>query len=336
MKKSNILDTLSESTGDYWVSRRIPVLDNCTSVRFLKDAFSSYHPAILRGVVDHWPAMEKWTKEYLIEKLGEKKISVNLTSNGMADSVQDFVNEDGSISSSFVYPAEAKMTLAQFYELIESEENPTIIPYLSQQNDNLRKEYPELLEDIDYSLSIAKAAFENPVPEAVNLWIGDERSISSIHKDFFENFYVVMEGEKTFTLFPPTDSVFFEENEYPTLKFQLSLQEEEVSDIHSLDLLLTKENCPVEKLSWIAFDPEDPFVYEKYPTLTKAHPLRCTVQKGEILYIPAMWYHRVSQTRLTIAVNMWYDQRFDFRYVFFNTMQQLAIKEKLEENDTEK
>jgi hypothetical protein len=30
-----------------------------------------------------------------------------------------------------------------------------------------------------------------------------------------------------------------------------------------------------------------------------------------------MWYHRVSQTRLSIAVNYWYEQRFDNRYSFF-------------------
>ena len=38
------------------------------------------------------------------------------------------------------------------------------------------------------------------------------------------------------------------------------------------------------------------------------------VRAGQVLYIPAMWYHRVSQSQFTIAVNYWYDQRFDHRY----------------------
>lgn len=29
------------------------------------------------------------------------------------------------------------------------------------------------------------------LPEAVNLWIGDERSVTSWHKDPFENIYAV-------------------------------------------------------------------------------------------------------------------------------------------------
>ena len=37
-----------------------------------------------------------------------------------------------------------------------------------------------------------------------------------------------------------------------------------------------------------------------------------------------MWYHYVTQTCLTIAVNYWYDQRFDFRYVFYQTVRNIA------------
>lgn len=33
-------------------------------------------------------------------------------------------------------------------------------------------------------------------PEAINLWIGDERSVTSFHKDHFENMYGVIRGTK--------------------------------------------------------------------------------------------------------------------------------------------
>jgi hypothetical protein len=29
-----------------------------------------------------------------------------------------------------------------------------------------------------------------------------------------------------------------------------------------------------------------------------------------------MWYHQVSQTQLTISINYWYEQRFDFRWAY--------------------
>ena len=42
-------------------------------------------------------------------------------------------------------------------------------------------------------------------PDAVNFWMGGERSITSMHKDHYENIYGVVRGSKTFILHPPTD-----------------------------------------------------------------------------------------------------------------------------------
>ena len=36
-----------------------------------------------------------------------------------------------------------------------------------------------------------------------------------------------------------------------------------------------------------------------------------------------MWYHRVSQTCLTISVNYWYEQNFDFRFIFYQTIKRM-------------
>ena len=59
-------------------------------------------------------------------------------------------------------------------------------------------------KDIDLSLKdfFSNKIFDNE-PDATNLWIGDSRSVSSIHKDHYENIYCVLEGEKHFTLIPP-------------------------------------------------------------------------------------------------------------------------------------
>ncbi|KAE9446270.1 hypothetical protein C3L33_21833, partial [Rhododendron williamsianum] len=42
-------------------------------------------------------------------------------------------------------------------------------------------------------------------PEAMNLWIGNELSVTSFHRDHYENLYAVVTGEKHFLLLPPTD-----------------------------------------------------------------------------------------------------------------------------------
>mmetsp|Transcript_7864 Transcript_7864/g.7927 ORF Transcript_7864/g.7927 Transcript_7864/m.7927 type:complete len:501 (-) Transcript_7864:10-1512(-) len=240
--------------------------------------------------------------------------------------------ESTQISSEdvFVYPLECYMTTQLFKDMILNPHSDDAVPYLSLQNDNLRVDMAELMEDIQPSLEIADEAFGMQQPEAVNLWIGDERSVSSLHKDHFENMYAVISGEKTFTLLPPTDIMYLDEREYPTRKYQLrnkkhpdSVDSDQIvlhDRLKHENLELYESENPSEKIPWISTDPEDPLILIKNPKFKYAHPLRCRVQEGEILYIPAMWFHRVSQTRLTIAVNYWYDQKFDFRYVFYQSV----------------
>lgn len=347
---ADLLEDLSVDTTDFWVNRTVPILHNPTPLQFMKEAVSRYHPVILTGIVDDWPALHKWSKEYFVETMGNRKLNVNITPDGHGDCVKSVHEHELPEMSKeetnyFVYPAEHDMTMSEFYELLDAGNyaGRTAVPYLSQQNDNLRQHLPELLADIQTSLPLATEVFSSPattnahddcsIPsgalEAVNLWIGDERSVSSIHKDHFENMYVVVSGEKTFTLLPPSDVAYLTPytKEYPTLRYAvkdtttdtttekaLGIAGNELIRNNKIQLELRGDGCPSEKLEWTALDPDDPEVSNKYPLFRRASPLRCTVKPGQVLYIPAMWYHRVSQNCLTVSVNYWYDQRFDFRY----------------------
>ena len=57
--------------------------------------------------------------------------------------------------------------------------------------------FPSALhKDIEPGIaSWADEVFGGP-PEATNLWIGDERSVTSFHKDHYENMYAVLCGTK--------------------------------------------------------------------------------------------------------------------------------------------
>ena len=53
------------------------------------------------------------------------------------------------------------------------------------------------------------------------------------------------------------------------------------------------------------------------PLARHASPVRVTVAPGEVLFLPALWYHQVAHERtsgdddVTIAVNAWFNMRFD-------------------------
>lgn len=56
--------------------------------------------------------------------------------------------------------------------------------------------------------------------------------------------------------------------------------------------------CP--QVPWIPLDPLAPDLAQ-YPSYSQAQALRCTVRAGEMLYLPALWFHHVQQSHGCIA-----------------------------------
>jgi len=93
---------------------------------------------------------------------------------------------------------------------------------------------------------------------------------------------------------------------------------------------------PVRHVPWSSVDPYPSPEKEaserlKFPLFFDGpKPFHCTVKAGEVLYLPSMWFHHVSQTPgdggYTIAVNYWYDMQFDIKYAYFNFLQSLLYK----------
>lgn len=306
MASATPTENFSENVADFWVQPNVKYIDNPSELQFLRDHVNSYTPVILRNVISHWPALSKWSLDYLSAEC-TGSYSINVTPDGRADSCKEINAE-----KYFAYPAEVEMSMPDFCQMLKNRLPGDAVPYLSQQDDNLTKHFPNLLGDISAGLPLAHAAFGCCAPEATNLWIGDERSTSSLHKDFFENMYAVISGTKTFVLYPPTDVLYLHETTLPTMRYEYC-GGTSPARVELADLRATSEGCAFASLPWIDIDPDDPQLLASHPNMRSAHPMRVTVRAGEVLYIPAMWYHQVSQTEITIAVNFWYEQRFDFR-----------------------
>jgi len=376
-----MLDKLSEDVRSFYSCSNIKRMYRPTALEFLRDCVSAHQPVILEGILDDWPAMRTWASTEGFLAACPAHVNVNFTPDGRADSVQsvssrdlgaaaaaaaatDTTDGDCNGASVFAEPLEVSISTPLFMQMLECPEEGDAIPYLSAQNDNLRQQMPNLLPDCSESLPLADECFGVP-PEAVNLWVGDERSVSSTHKDYFENMYCVVRGTKTFTLFPPTDVAYLPTGTYPRFtyahagtagedapaparpqKAQMTLVPVKVSaldadrddvindgDLEEEEEAATLSNGAEDNkdcshsandVQWIWLDPEDPAAAIKHPDFALASPLRIEVHAGEVLYLPAMWLHRVSQTCISIAVNFWYDMRFDLRYVLLQVCQRLA------------
>jgi len=113
------------------------------------------------------------------------------------------------------------------------------------------------------------------------LWIGNASQVAS-HFDMSDNFAVVVRGERRFTLFPP----------------------EATPDLYVGPLNITLAGQPVSMADPLAPD------LARYPRFARAldSAVQATLQPGDALYIPALWWHHVEAFGpFNILVNYWHN-----------------------------
>ncbi|KAJ7591015.1 Clavaminate synthase-like protein [Mycena floridula] len=297
MASSESLEWLSQEYHDHNGSY-IQILESPpTSLEFAKIVRIS-RPVVIKGL--QIPASSKtWTDKYLAETMGDKPISIAQTPNGYADAV----TEGPDRRKFFVEPYIQSMTMVELLKALREDSTDKSCYYLQSQNGNVyssqfftegsddTSEFEALRSDIPPEIPWCSEAFGGS-PDAVNLWIGNGVSFTSIHSDPYENIYTVVRGAKHFTLLPPTDGCCLEERLYPHAVYA-------PESSSSSKLVVTPSTLPPVRWSSISDMDDLP------PT---AHPLNVTLLAGETLYLPVGWWHHVRQApTTTIALNWWYD-----------------------------
>jgi len=250
-------------------------------------------PVKITGCTDDWAAVTKWTDEYLSSKLEDTEVTVAITPNGLADAICD---------GQFTLPFEKKVKFSELVTELNSPAEGRVL-YLQQQNNSFNTEFPKLMDDIDPAPKWSSQVFGTEL-DAVNFWMGDGRAITSLHKDPYENVYSVVRGSKTFTLFPPCDRLHLIYRYYPLSRYD-----------EGGDLIPEDGSVP-----WIDIDQREPLCGDN----SNLHPVVVTVRAGETLYLPSYWFHHVTQSHSTIAINYWYDIDYGPAYGLFKMYDELA------------
>lgn len=169
----------------------------------------------------------------------------------------------------------------------------------------------------------------NLEPDAVNFWLGNERSVTALHRDNYENIYVQIRGQKHFTLLSPVEMPCVNETPIRFARYQ------PVSDEDAVQVELKPRLDPAgEPIPTPIWDPDEPkaraTAYSRF-----AKPLHVTLEEGDMMYLPVMWYHKVAQSSggedFSCAVNYWYDMDFSGTFWvhngFLRDMVQAAAKQ---------
>eukprot|EP00993_Chasmostoma_nieuportense_P002407 NODE_3204_length_1011_cov_32.173077_g3059_i0.p1 GENE.NODE_3204_length_1011_cov_32.173077_g3059_i0~~NODE_3204_length_1011_cov_32.173077_g3059_i0.p1 ORF type:complete len:307 (-),score=89.75 NODE_3204_length_1011_cov_32.173077_g3059_i0:90-965(-) len=111
--------------------------------------------------------------------------------------------------------------------------------------------------------------------DRTQLWVGAGGQVSPLHHDHWENVLCQLQGTRTFLLFAP----FQVEYLYPK---------------------------PGPERYFSQLDPSNPDL-RRFPLFAHARPVSVQLNAGELLVLPAFWWHQVHHHNTTnLAVNFWY------------------------------
>jgi hypothetical protein len=105
-------------------------------------------------------------------------------------------------------------------------------------------------------------------------WLGPAGTVTPLHCDYDDNIFAQVWGTKRIFLAPA----------------------------HHDEFLYPREANPV--LVGSPFDPEHPD-FDTYPLARRATIIECIVNPGDMLYVPAGWYHQVRALTFSLSVNRW-------------------------------
>ncbi|KRX08647.1 hypothetical protein PPERSA_03518 [Pseudocohnilembus persalinus] len=301
------------------------IIDN--PIFFYKDFVVKNKPAKILNAINDWPALENWADiNYVKEKMkstNEQKITVDITPDGFADSVH---------GEYFCQPWQEQMSFKEFLKLEDDKNLNDFVPYIQKQNGNLDSEFEFLYQDISDNLqNIGSNKFFDKQPDASNFWMGHGKSVSAMHKDHYENFYAVLTGEKHFTLAPPEVYPFLGNSQF--INGYWNYDKEKSEFYLDLKNQSGQNNNNQEKIQWTGLNIDLDLDRQKFPYLKDIPQYHVVLKPGEVLYLPAIWYHQVAQEKQSqntsnhdyiTAVNFWYDMQFDQKYRCYQLINDLV------------
>ena len=153
----------------------------------------------------------------------------------------------------------------------------------------LRAELFELHEDVESVSSpidaLAADCFGKLNDEGVYTYFGCDRNVTPTHFDSYENMLICLCGTKRLWLYPPSDARFL----YPA----------------------SGDKADASRAASPPFQHFGEFSAEMratFPDVAYACPLEVNLCAGDVLYLPACWWHCVEGSReRNMILNWWFD-----------------------------
>lgn len=190
-KLESVLNMRSQMRSLSGQPREVDRRSGLSSEEFLDQYYSRNEPVLMDDVCDTWPARERWTPEYLVEKVGRQEVEV------MADRESDPDYEINSNEHKFRMPFDeyvAKITATGASNDL----------YLVANNKLLSEEagaalWDDFVEDPRYLTHDTERSH-------TFMWFGPAGTVTPLHHDTMNVLFHQVEGWKRFTLVSPLET----------------------------------------------------------------------------------------------------------------------------------
>ena len=232
-------------------------------------------PLVLRNsVVQQWKAADLWTPEYLQSKLRRLSGVYENTNKWFGP----YFDPSKPLTSFAVrvnnYKTDVSLTSAEFFKRIQNPVKGRHL-YFTGGIEQMGSWAEEHIQPLGELLTL------NPKRSSINVWMGQPHVIAHCHYDGYHNFYAQLYGTKKFTLFRPTN--------WPGLYPYPFLHPS-----HAQAQVNMSERSEVEEL---------------YPLVGSVEAIEVTLEPGDLLYMPPLWFHQVESMDTSISVNVWTDSK---------------------------
>lgn len=165
----------------------VPTLDGTETDRFFGDFYFANRPVKLTGLVNHWPAMQLWTLDYLLDKLGDSMVELQ----GQRDSSDDY--------EMYKHRHQRRLPLREVIAAIRDVDASNEF-YVTAYNDSTNKQTLAPLWDDLAPVGILKSSSGG---RDGFFWLGPKGTLTPLHHDLTNNLLIQVLGRKRVKLVPP-------------------------------------------------------------------------------------------------------------------------------------